>query len=104
MIATEERRRSFVLLLELYMFLYMFVKHVVDIQTLFLQGEWEKFAILSLVYESMGHRERNIWSQEQISRFVDHLLLGSWTERKFRKGIRATFNTFKFLCERLARI
>ena len=27
--------------------LYMLVKHVVDFQALFLQGEWEKFAILS---------------------------------------------------------
>ena len=36
------------------MFLYMLVKHVVDIQTLLLQGEWEKFTILSLVYENMS--------------------------------------------------
>jgi hypothetical protein len=49
-----EERRTFVLLLGLYMFLYMLVKHVVDIQALILQEEWEKLAILSLVYENMG--------------------------------------------------
>jgi hypothetical protein len=38
----DERRRTFVFLLGLYMFLYMLVKHVVDIQALILQGEWEK--------------------------------------------------------------
>ena len=67
----EERRRSLILLLELYMFLYMLVKHVVDIQTLFLQGEWEKCAILSLVYKSMGHKDMSIWSQEEMYGFVD---------------------------------
>jgi hypothetical protein len=56
----EERRRTFVLFLGLYMFFYMLVKRVVDIQALILQGEWEKLAILSLVYENMGYRERSI--------------------------------------------
>ena len=56
----EKRRRIFVLLLVLYMFLYMLVKHVVNIQALILQEEWEKLAILRLVYENMGYRERSI--------------------------------------------
>ena len=47
MVAMEERiRRLF--------WLYMFVKHVVDIQAMILQGEWEKIMVLSMVYESMG--------------------------------------------------
>lgn len=33
--------------------IHVFV-HVVDIQTLFLQGGWDKFTMLSLVYEIMG--------------------------------------------------
>ena len=41
----------------------MLVQHVVDIQALLLQGEWEKFAILSLSYEYMGHREEHIESR-----------------------------------------
>ena len=101
MIAMEERRRRLVLLLGLYMFLYMLVKHVVNIQALLLQGEWEKFAILSLVYESMGYRERSIWSQERMYGFVERLLLGSWTEKEFRKRTRVSYITFRFLCERL---
>ena len=65
------------MLLGLYIFLYMLVKNVVDIQTLILQGEWEKITILSVVYESIGCRERNIWSQDRVLGFVDRLLLGS---------------------------
>jgi len=101
MLAMEERKRRLVLLLGLYMFLYMLVKHVVAIQALILQGEWEKFAILSVVYESMRCRERSIWSQERMYGFVDRLLLGSWTEKEFRKRTRVKYVTFRFLCERL---
>jgi hypothetical protein len=79
----------------------MLVKHVVNIQAILLQGEWKNVAILNLVYESVGHRERNIWNQERMSGFVDRLLLGSWTERKFRMRIQVTYTTFRFLCERL---
>ena len=59
----------------------MLLKHVVDIRALLLQGEWENVAILSLVYESMGHRERSTWSQERMSGFVERLLLELWTDR-----------------------
>ena len=94
----EERKRTFVLLLRLYMFLYMLVKHVVEIQALILQGKWEKLAILSLVYKNMGYRERCIWSQERMIGFVDRLLLNSWTENEFRKQTRVTINRFIILC------
>ena len=60
MVAMEERKRSLVLLLELYMCLYMLVKHVMDIQAMLLQGEWKKVAILNSMYESLEHRKRNI--------------------------------------------
>jgi hypothetical protein len=85
-----EKRRKLVVLLGLYMFLYMLVKNVVGIQTLILQGEWEKIAILSVVYENIRHIERNIWSQERMLGFVDQLLLGSWTEKKYRKRTQMT--------------
>src|ERR1700738_3456295 len=101
MVEMEERRKKLVVLLGMYIFLYMLVKNVVGIQTLILQGEWEKFAILSVVYESIGRKERNIWSQERMLGFVDRLLLGSWTEKEFRKRMRVTYTTFRFLCERL---
>ena len=67
MIAMEERRRL-IFLLYLYMFLYMLVKHIVDIQALFLQEEWEKFVVLSMIHENMGLRKRSIWSREQMYR------------------------------------
>ena len=81
--------------------LYMLVKHVVDIQMLILQGKWENLAILSLIYENMGYRERSIWSQERMIGFVGRLLLGSWTENEFKKRTRVTHNIFRFLFEML---
>jgi hypothetical protein len=45
----ERRRRSIILFLGLYMFMYMLVKHVMGIQVLLSHEEWEKFTILSLV-------------------------------------------------------
>jgi hypothetical protein len=101
MVEMEEKRRKLVVLLGLYIFLYMLVKNIVGIQTLILQGEWEKFVILSVVYENIGRKKRNIWSQERMLGFVDRLLLGSWTEKEFRKRTRVTYTTFRFLCERL---
>ena len=101
MVEMDERRKKLVVLLGLYIFLYMLVKNVVGIQTLILQGEWEKYAILSVVYESIGRKERNTWGQEKMLGFMDRLLLGSWTEKKFRMRTRMTYTTFRFLCERL---
>ena len=48
--------------------------------TLLLRGKWEKFELLSLVYESMGHTKINIWNQERMYGFIDQLLLKSWTK------------------------
>jgi hypothetical protein len=45
MVVLEEKRRRLFLLLGLYMFLYMLLKHVVDIQTLILQGEWRSLQL-----------------------------------------------------------
>ena len=41
----------------------MFVKHVVDIQALFLQKEWEKFVILNLIYEYGAYSEKHVESR-----------------------------------------
>ena len=57
MVVVREWRRSLIFIVGLYMFLCMLVKHGVDIQGLLLQGKWENFAILSLVYVNMGHRQ-----------------------------------------------
>ena len=39
----------------------------------------------------MGHGEISIWSQEQMYKFVDRLLLGSWTEKEFRNRTRMKY-------------
>ena len=90
-----------IFILGLNMFLYMLVKHDVDIPTLILQGEWVKFAILNLVQESMGHGEWSTWSQEWMYGSVDRLLLGSWMWKKFKKQIQVKYITFRFLFQRL---
>ena len=77
MVAMDGRRRSPILFLDYTCFCTYIVKHVIDIETLFLEGKWEKFVILSLIYESMEHRNRSLWSQERMHGFVDHSLFGS---------------------------
>lgn len=69
-------------LLWLYLFLYMLMKHVMDIQTLFSQEKWKKSAILNLVHESMAHRDRSIWNQEQIHRFIDRFFVSYMDGKK----------------------
>ena len=78
MVAMKERRRSPILLLGLYMLLYIFVKHVANIQALYLQGEWEKFTMLCLVYENI-----EIGAYE-----VKNICMHLWTEKDFRKQTR----------------
>jgi hypothetical protein len=97
----EERKRDPVLALGLYMCLYIIVQHVVNMQSLILQGEWEKFAIFSILWESMGREERSIWSHARQIGFTDHFLLGSFTERMFKQRTRVSHGTFRFLCEKL---
>ena len=60
-----------------------------------------ELAILSLIYESMRYRERNIWSQEGMYGFVNCLFLGLQMEKKFKKQTRVKYFTFIFLCKRL---
>jgi hypothetical protein len=83
------------------MCLYMIVQHVLNMQSLILQREWEKFAIFSILWESMGHEERSIWSHARQVGFTDHFVLGSFIERMFKKRTRVSHGTFKFLCEKL---
>jgi accessory gene regulator protein AgrB len=77
MVEMEERRTKLVVLLGFDIFLYMLMKNVVGIQVVILQGEWEKLAILSVVYENIRRIKRNIWSQDRMLGFVDRSLLGS---------------------------
>jgi hypothetical protein len=97
----EERKKDLVLALGLYMCLYMIVQQVVNMQSLILQGEWKKFAIFSILWESMGHEECSIWSHTRQVGFTDRFLLGSFTQRMFKQRTRVSHGTFRFLCEKL---
>lgn len=97
----EERRKNLVLALGLYMSLYMVVQHVVNMQSLILQGEWEKFVIFSILFGSLERGERTIWSHVRQVGFTDRLLLGSFTEKMFKQRTRVCHGTFRFLCEKL---
>ena len=67
----EGRKRDLVLMLGLYMCLHMLVSHVVSMQALILQGEWEKLAIFSMFLESTGRGIRSIWSFARQGGFTD---------------------------------
>ncbi len=85
----------------LYWCLYMITQHVNNMQALILQGEWTNFAIFSICLQSLGFRERIVWSFERQSGFVDRYLLGSFTEKMFKERTRVSHATFRFLCEKL---
>lgn len=70
-------------------------------QALILQGEWTNVAIFSICLQSLGFRERTVWSFERPSGFVDRYLLGSFTEKMFKERTRVSHATFRFLCEKL---
>jgi len=96
-----ERRGRILVALALYWCLHMIVQHVLDMQTLALNGEWENALILSICFEGMKMSDRSVWAFERNVGFTDRLLLGSFTEKMFKQRTRVCHNTFKFLCERL---
>ncbi len=85
----------------LYWCFYMITRHVMNMQALILQGEWTNVAILSICFQSLGFRDRSIWSFERQCGFVDRFLLGSFTEKMFKERTRVSHATFRFLCEKL---
>jgi hypothetical protein len=44
----------------------------------------------------MGHEERSIWSHARQVGFIDHLWLGSSTERMYKQRIQISHGTFRF--------
>jgi hypothetical protein len=90
-----------VVMMVLYWCFYMITRHVMNMQALILQGEWTNVAILSICFQSLGFRDRSIWSFERQCGFVDRFLLGSFTEKMFKERTRVSHATFRFLCEKL---
>jgi hypothetical protein len=56
-----------------------------NMQALILQGEWTNVAIFSICLQSLGFRDRTIWSFERQFGFVDWYLLGFLRRRCLRK-------------------
>ena len=76
-----ERRRRVHVALALYWCLHMIVQHVLDMQALALNGEWENTLILSTCFEGMKTSDRSVWAFERNVGFMDRLLLGSFTNK-----------------------
>jgi hypothetical protein len=85
----------------LYWCFYMITQHVMNMQALILQGEWTNVAIFSICLQSLGFRDQTVWSFERQSGFVDRYLLGSFTEKMFKKRTCISHATFRFSCEKL---
>ena len=54
----------------------MIVQHVLDMQGLALNGEWENALILSICFEGMKMSDRSVWAFERNVVFTDRLFIG----------------------------
>ena len=83
----ERRKRNFVAL-ALYRRLHIIMHHVLDMQALALNGEWENALILSnrsVCFEGMKMSNRSVWAFETNVWFTNKLLWGSFTEKIFKQ-------------------
>ena len=85
----------------LYWCFYMIMQHVMNMQTLILQDEWTNVAIFNICLQSLGFRDRIVWSFERQYGFIDRYLLGSFMEKKFKERTHVSHATFMFLSEKL---
>jgi hypothetical protein len=53
--------------------LHMIMQHVLDMQALALNGEWENALILSICFENMKMSNRNVWAFERNVGFTNRL-------------------------------
>ena len=71
-----ERRGKTIFVLVLYWCLNMIVQHVLDMQVLALNGEWEIALILSICFESMNMSDRSVWPFERKCRVHRYVIIG----------------------------
>ena len=57
--------------------------------------------IFSNCFEIMNMSDRSVCEFERNVRFIDKLLLGSFTKKRFKQKTRVSHNTLKFLCDKL---
>jgi hypothetical protein len=79
----------------------MMVQHVLNMQTLTFNGEWEIAMILNICFDAMSWRDCSMWSYENKIGFLDRFLLGSFIERIFKQRTCVSHAMFCFLCEKL---
>ena len=77
----EIKRKKILVALALYWCLHMIVQHVLDMQALALNGEWENAMVLSICFEGIKMSDRSVWAFECSLGFTDRLLLGYFTEK-----------------------
>ena len=82
-----ERRGRILVALASYWCLHMIVQHVLDMQALALNGEWENALILSIFFEGMKMSDRSMWAFERNVGFIYRLLLGSFTKKCSNKEL-----------------
>ena len=84
----------------LYIGVHMIVQHVLDMQALALNEEWENTLILSICFESMKMRDRNVWVLERNVGFTSRLLLDSSRKRCSSKDFVYVIIHYGFSCEK----
>ena len=71
-----ERRRMILVALALYWCLHMIMQHMVDMQPLAFNGEWENALFLSICFERMKMNDCSVWAFEKKKvGFTDRRLL-----------------------------
>jgi hypothetical protein len=79
----------------------MMVQHVLNMQTLTFNGEWEIAMILNIYFDAMSWIDCSMWSYERQIGFLDRFLLGSFIKRMFKQITCVSHAMFSFLCEKL---
>jgi hypothetical protein len=70
-----ERRGSILAALDIYWCLHMIVQHVLDMQALALNVQWENALIFSNCFENMNMSDRSVWVFERYVGCTNTLLL-----------------------------
>ena len=96
-----ERRGRILVAFAFYWCLHMIVQHVLDMQTLTLNEEWENALIFNICFESMNISDRNVWAYERNVGFTNRLLLGSFMDKMLKQIICVSHNAFMFIYKKL---
>ena len=94
-------REEILVALILYWCLHMIMQHVLGMQALAFNEEWENTLILSICFESVRMSGHSVRAFERNAGLTDGLLLGSSMEKTFKQKNCIFHNTFKVLWKSL---